>query len=91
MKSVFMALLAIGLLGCETLPTNTASSSAGVHAGNIYQVCLPIETKASKERKQENPEIVAHYICSVSKGMCKDEPNGESCQKSIREYSAKMK
>ncbi len=91
MKTVFMALLVIGLLGCETLPTNTASSSAGVHAGNIYDVCLQIETKASKERKQENPEIVAHYVCSFYKGTCKDEPNGESCQRGIRKYSAKMK
>lgn len=89
MKTVFMALLAIGLLGCETLPTT--SSSEGVHAGNIYEVCLRIETKASKERKQANPEIVAHYICSFYRGSCKDEPNGESCQKGIREYSAKMK
>jgi hypothetical protein len=89
MKTVFMALLAIGLLGCETLPTT--SSSAGVHAANIYQVCLPIETKAAKVRKQVDPEIYAHYVCSISKGMCKDDPNGESCQKSIREYAEKMK
>lgn len=91
MKTVCMALLAIGLLGCETLPTNTTSSKVGVHAGNIYQVCLPIETKAFKERKEASPEIVAHFICSVYKGSCRDEPNGETCQKGIREYSEKMK
>jgi hypothetical protein len=91
MKTLFAAMLVIGLLGCEALPKNTASSSADVHAGNIYQVCLPIETKASMERKEASPEIVAHYICSFFKGTCKDEPNGESCQKGIREYSAKLK
>ena len=91
MRTLFMSLLAIGLFGCETLPTSTTSSNVGVHAGNIYQVCLPIETKIYKERKHASPEIVAHYICSVYKGSCEDEPNGDACQSGIREYSAKMK
>ncbi len=89
MKTVFMALLVIGLLGCETLPTT--SSSEGVNAGNIYNVCLPIEAKAARERKEGNPEVVAHFICSIFRGACKDEPTGETCQKGIRKYSGKMK
>jgi len=91
MKILIAAFIAIGLLGCETMQSNPASSSTSVHPGNIYEVCMSFEKKAFTESKKENPELVAHYVCSIYKGVCKSEPTGESCQKGIREYSEKMK
>lgn len=91
MRILIAAFIVIGMLGCETLPAKPTASSAGVHPGNIYEVCMPIQTKVHAERKEENPELVAHYVCSFYKGVCKSDPTGGSCQKGIREYSEKTK
>lgn len=89
MKTLIAACLTLGLMGCETLPFTESTAGSAVTPANIYKVCLPIETQRFTERGEKDPKLVAHYVCSLYAGSCKDEPAGETCRKGILEYSGK--
>jgi hypothetical protein len=78
----------------QTIKETKPATGWAVEPSKFYDVCLPIHTQLASERKEANPEIVAHYICKLIEGVCKSNPTGSDCQKGqkeIREYLEKKK
>lgn len=89
MKTLIAACLSLGLMGCETHPFTESTTESTVTPANIYKACLPIESKKITERGTKDPKLVAHYVCTIISGICKDDPAAVDCQKGILEYSGK--
>ena len=65
-----------------------AASAPPLSPSNVYDYCMPIETKLQAarllaEKKTLDPKVVAHFKCTFYARECKDEPQGESCKKAL--------
>lgn len=59
----------------------------------IYDACLPIETKIALAGSETKPpkslhdaSVFSHFICSVSAELCAKDPNSPACQKTLKDY-----
>lgn len=89
-KFIFTSALLViyTLASCASTQTTTvdgARTGWAVAPIKFYDVCLPIHTQAASERKEADPEIVAHYICKIIEGLCTSNPTGSDCQKGQKE------
>lgn len=64
--------------GSTTLPRLTPAS--------VYEHCMPPEIKIAIEEKKDDPQLVAHFICTYYARICNEKPESESCQKALRRY-----
>jgi hypothetical protein len=86
----FLAAACISVLLAACAPMRPPSASRPtITPSTIYEHCMPIEVKLAIDAKQEDPKWFAHFICKYYAGTCKDEPDGESCQKALHSYSAR--
>ncbi|MDP2433411.1 MAG: ankyrin repeat domain-containing protein [Pseudomonadota bacterium] len=54
----------------------------------IYDDCMLVQVKEFKKNGKDKPEMVAHYVCKVISGICRDNAggNGEECRKGTAAY-----
>ncbi|MEK8052709.1 hypothetical protein AACH10_20835 [Ideonella sp. DXS22W] len=58
-----------------------------ISPANVYEFCLPVETRLATEKKEDKPAVFAHFICTFYAGVCKDQPDADACQKAVKRYS----
>lgn len=95
-KSLALPIMTAGILSaCASIAPPSSdirpiqSPVGAVTPSNIYDACMSVEMKLAIEQKKKEPKVYSHFICQYYAGMCKDAPEGESCQKAILSYSAK--
>lgn len=82
-----LASLMLGLMLFQPALAQETKPASPVTPSNIYDYCMPPEIQIAQEQKKDDPKLVAHFICTYYAGMCKDKPDGESCQKALKRYS----
>lgn len=77
-----------GLILLAVVPA-AVSVAGSVNPDHLYKVCMPELTKRFTELHVEDADTVhkaAHYACNYFAEKCRTEPEGEACQKAIREF-----
>jgi hypothetical protein len=84
----------MGILVVWVVPASAqqATSDAPLSPPNVYDYCMPIETKAVAarlvaEKKDLDPKVIAHFKCTFYARECREDPRGESCVKSLGRLS----
>jgi hypothetical protein len=84
----------VSLAGAQDGPKSPSIEQKPTPA-NIYQVCIAIETpEISAHLKAKNQEgdtkAVAHMICTAFANVCKENPEGKTCQDRLDKYKAEI-
>lgn len=88
MRIMIATLLAsLGVVSCGTGAVKTVHDRPLAQV--IYDDCMPVHVNEFKEEGEDNPEMVAHYVCKVISGICRDTP--EECKKGIVAYDQNRK
>lgn len=83
------SILAAGMVaGCAQQGATAPSPSPQ----NVYDYCMPIESKAVAarfvaEKKDLDPNVVAHIKCTFYARVCAQDPQGETCTSSLARLS----
>ena len=57
----------------------------------IYNDCMPVHIAELREEGKDNPDVVAHFVCTVISGICRDDPGDKECRKGISAYDRDRK
>lgn len=80
MKILFLGLvLAIFGLSNDALASDNTRDT-------VYDACLKVETKNAADDGQTDPELAAHYLCTIVADDCAERPEGQQCRKAQRRY-----
>lgn len=85
MRILIVSLLAgVGAVSCGTGPVKTEHERRLDQV--IYDDCMPVHVNEFRLEGKDNPEFVAHYVCKVISGICRETTNVQECKKGIAGY-----
>ena len=90
MKRFYAPLLLCALVAASALSSAMAADTSSKRDEVIYDACMQVYPKELKDKGEKEPEKVAHYVCLIIAGDCRDNPGGDSCRKTLRDLDKKL-